>query len=188
MEAKKNRLVLLSVVIVILGAILVAACSRQADTSPVARGASPGPPPSSVPASPVAPSLAVPVAPPISNNPVSPVKTASAAPDNPVRSNSGGSVDFKVTLMDKTQALVFNVAMDTHSVDLDSYDLKTLSVLRDGQKNEFAPVSWDAPPGGHHRSGTLTFDFPESLQQGQAITLIIRDVSGVPERVFEWAL
>lgn len=192
MKTRKSKLALLSAVIALLGAILVAACSRQADTSPAALVPSPGPSGNAA-ASSANPSLALPApasssVPAISDSPGGPAKTVLAVPKNPVRSNSGGSVDFKITLVEISRELVFEVVMDTHSVNLDGFDLKTISVLRDEQKNEFAPVSWNAPLGGHHRSGTLTFAFPESLKQGQAITLVIRDVSGVPERVFEWAL
>ena len=53
--------------------------------------------------------------------------------------------------------MVFAVAMDTHSVDLDGYDLSTLVVLQTGDGRETMPVSWDAPKGGHHRKGKLVF-------------------------------
>ena len=81
--------------------------------------------------------------------------------------------------------------MDTHAVDLDGFDLKQLAVLRvDGR--EIQPAGWDAPKGGHHRSGTLSFPAtgsdgrPLITADTRSIELLIRDVAGVPERVFVW--
>ncbi|MBI2847585.1 MAG: hypothetical protein HYX83_00255 [Chloroflexi bacterium] len=87
-------------------------------------------------------------------------------------------------------SLVFQVSMDTHSVDLDRYDLKKIAVLRDESGNQFQPASWDSVPGGHHRQGTLAFPVPDSLSLNKAkyIEVIIRDVAGVKERVFKWEL
>ncbi|MDP2730612.1 MAG: hypothetical protein Q8O55_09010 [Dehalococcoidales bacterium] len=90
----------------------------------------------------------------------------------------------------QTGSLLFNVDMNTHSVDLDQYDLAALAVLRDGAGNEFHPVSWNAAAGGHHRSGTLTFPIPDSVSQGKTryIEIVIRDVAGIGERVLTWQL
>jgi hypothetical protein len=87
---------------------------------------------------------------------------------------------------------LFRVVMDTHSVDLDGYDLRRLAVLRTDRGAELRPLGWDAPKGGHHRSGTLSF--PSTAPDGSAaigpttrtVQLVIRDVAGVPERRFEW--
>ena len=86
--------------------------------------------------------------------------------------------------------LAFQVVMDTHSVDLDQYDLGKLAVLRDDDGAEYRPASWRSAPGGHHRTGTLSFAAPASLSEGKTgyVELIIRDVSGVAERVLKWTL
>lgn len=107
------------------------------------------------------------------------------------QTSEGGQVTVKATWAGPS-GLVFQVAMDTHAVDLDQYDLATLAVLRAGQGTEVRPSAWDAPKGGHHRQGTLTF--PAQGPDGKAvlsptvkeITLIIRDVGGVPERTLRW--
>ena len=121
--------------------------------------------------------------------------TASAAPDGTATQTSeGGSVTVKVTWRGREAGPVFTVAMDTHSVDLDGLDLTQLAVLRLGSGQEARPVSWDAPNGGHHRQGTLTF--PSTTEDGSrlidtgthTIELVIRDVAGVPERTFRWTL
>ena len=108
-----------------------------------------------------------------------------------VQSNTGGSVTIDVEwIKAEDDSLVFNVAMNTHSVDLDEYDLGKLTVLRDDAGNEYRPVSWDSAPGGHHRMGTLTFLLPDSLSQEKAkyVEIIIRDVAGVGARVLKWEL
>lgn len=78
----------------------------------------------------------------------------------------------------------FNVALNTHSVNLD-YNLTEVAVLRCERGQEYKPVSWEgSPPGGHHRQGVLRFaslDHPSSF-----LELVIQDVAGVSERIFRW--
>lgn len=110
------------------------------------------------------------------------------------RTNEGGQVTIRVTWQGKSAGPVFAVALDTHAVDLDGYDLRHLAVLRTDKGQELQPASWNAPTGGHHRSGMLTF--PATLADGTAvigtntrsIELIIRNVAGIPERTFQWTL
>ncbi len=96
------------------------------------------------------------------------------------------------TWLGSSAGMVFSVAMNTHAVDLDSYDLKQLATLRIDGGREVQPTSWEAPKGGHHRSGTLTFPATDTdgrplIASGtRTIELVIRDVAGVPERVFAW--
>ena len=108
--------------------------------------------------------------------------------------SEGGQVKLTVTWQGATAGPVFTVVMDTHSVDLDGYDLGQLAVVRTDPGREARPIGWDAPGGGHHRSGTLTF--PTTRDDGtpiigptaRTLELLIRDVAGVPERSFQWAL
>lgn len=108
--------------------------------------------------------------------------------------NEVNSVTIEATpqgkLMVGSKELVFNVVMDTHSVDLDVYDLTTLATLRDSQGRQFKAISWQSPKGGHHRSGTLGFKNDQSLLQPDTkyIELLIKDVAKVPERVLRWEL
>ena len=108
-----------------------------------------------------------------------------------VQSDTGGSVTIDVEWITAEDGLlIFDVSMNTHSVDLDEYDLGELAVLRDDTGNEYHPVSWDSAPGGHHRKGTLTFPIPDSLSQEKAkyVEIVIRDVAGIKERVLQWEL
>jgi hypothetical protein len=85
--------------------------------------------------------------------------------------------------------LDFEVILDTHSVDL-SMNLAELATLTDGSGREVQATLWEAPLGGHHVSGTLSFPATttggdELLAGSSQITLIVRDV-GVAERRFVW--
>lgn len=105
--------------------------------------------------------------------------------------SEGGEVTVKATWLADQASPTFAVALDTHSVALDGYDLRTLAVLRaDGR--EVAPSSWEAPAGGHHRSGTLTFPAtaadgsPLITAQTRQIELVLRGIGDVPERILTW--
>jgi len=119
--------------------------------------------------------------------------TSGTAPSGAaIQTNEGGQVTVIVTWHGKRAGPVFSVEMDTHAVDLDGYDLRQLAVLRLDQGQEIASSSWNALAGGHHRTGTL--GFPATHPDGtpvigpktQRIELVIRNVSGVPERIFQW--
>jgi hypothetical protein len=63
----------------------------------------------------------------------------------------------------------------------------TSVVLRDDAGNEYPPVVWDGPgAGGHHRAGTLKF--PALDKSAKSVTLLVRNIAGVPERAFTWTL
>jgi hypothetical protein len=101
------------------------------------------------------------------------------------RRNDAGQVSIDVTpLTLGDDVWEFEVALNTHSVNLD-FDVTKVSALRCDQGREYLPVAWDGSgPGGHHRSGVLKFtalDHPTS-----SVEIVIRDVASVPERVFEW--
>jgi hypothetical protein len=119
---------------------------------------------------------------------------AAALPAGATQTNEGGQVTIAATLQESGAAPIFIVAMNTHAVDLDGYDLKQLAVVRIDGGQDVQPISWEAPKGGHHRSGTLTFpatsaDGTPLITSGtQAIELVIHDIAGVPERSFHWAL
>lgn len=107
------------------------------------------------------------------------------------QSNSEGYVTIDIKWMGTEEnTLTFSVAMNTHSVDLDGYDLGKLAVLRDDTGEEYRPISWESAPGGHHRKGSLTFHLPDSVMRGEAryLELTINDVAGVNERNLRWEL
>ncbi|MBI4674548.1 MAG: hypothetical protein HY741_23125 [Chloroflexi bacterium] len=100
----------------------------------------------------------------------------------------GGSVTVEVVprVLKLGAPLEFEIAMNTHSVDLDA-DMTKSAVLSDDAGNEYTPTAWDGPSGGgHHRSGTLKF--PALKGNTKAVTLFVKNIAGVPERVFKWQL
>lgn len=108
-----------------------------------------------------------------------------------VQSHTGGKVTIDVEWLGLDNGvLTFRVAMNTHSVELDGYDLINLSMLRDDMGNEYYPESWDSRPGGHHRKGILTFPVPDSIGQQHAeyVELVIRDVAGIANRTLMWMM
>ncbi len=109
------------------------------------------------------------------------------------RSDEQGMVMFEVTPLDLKAAadtLDFNVAMNTHSVNL-SMDLATLATLTTDTGVTIQAEKWDATPGGHHVSGKLIFpstkDGKSILEGASKLTLTIVNVDA-PSRVFEWQL
>ena len=80
----------------------------------------------------------------------------------------------------------FEIRMNTHSGDL-RQDLLAVCTLKDSNGREYRPINWNgSPPGGHHRSGVL--EFAELGEGAESITLVIREVANVPERVFNWTV
>ena len=81
---------------------------------------------------------------------------AAGANQELTRTDQQGMVVIEITPLDlgtTADSLEFNVAMNTHSVDL-SMDLASLSTLTTDAGLAIAASKWDAPPGGgHHLSG-----------------------------------
>ena len=119
--------------------------------------------------------------------------TTGSTPSPATQINEAGQVKIAVTWQSVGGSPTFAVAMDTHVGDLDGYDLRELALLR-SDRTEVRPSTWDAPKGGHHRSGTLSF--PATAPDGspligpttRTVEFVIRGVAGVPERVFQWTL
>ena len=155
MFKKKMRLVIITPLVAgLLAALILAGCSSAATTTTKPQGA-----------------------PPVSQ-PGEPSKA-------PVQSSSGGSVTIEARLLGhQNDSLVFEISMETHSVNLDGYDLKQLALLRDDKGGEYSPIEWDSAPGGHHRGGKLVFAHPD--KSPRMFELTIRNVAGVNERVLRW--
>lgn len=87
---------------------------------------------------------------------------------------------------DLTSNLVFNIALTTHAGNLMDFDFVGSTSLKiNGQeagKGTWQLVSADA----HHPEGILRFASP--VEPIKDLTLIIKGLGGVPERVFKWEL
>jgi hypothetical protein len=95
-------------------------------------------------------------------------------------------VDVKPVTLDAGKTAVFEIRLNTHSVNL-NYDMKEISSLQDNEGKIYKAIEWKGSPlGGHHRRGIL--EFPKLQGTPQSVKLIIRGVAGVPERSFEWKI
>lgn len=110
-----------------------------------------------------------------------------ASPALATQSNSAAGVTVKITPRTLTGAIwTFDIAFDTHSQELKD-DLEKAAVLvADGGAPQ-APAKWQgAPPGGHHRSGTLQFKAVSPMPA--AIELLITRQGEPNPRSFKWQL
>jgi hypothetical protein len=103
------------------------------------------------------------------------------------QTNEGGQVTVEATWEGPAAGAVFDVKLDTHSIDLDGLDLSD-SVLTNDQGDSLVEAAWEAPKGGHHREGRLAFggDTATFLTGARWIELTIDGVGAVPERVLRW--
>jgi hypothetical protein len=130
----------------------------------------------------------------ISNQAVpSSVSSESVSSADLTRFDSQGAVTVEVTplnLENPSDEIEFDVALDTHSVDL-SMDLAPLAILTTDNGITVQATLWDAPRGGHHVEGKLIFpatsESASLLEDANKLTLTIINVD-VPSRVFEWEL
>ncbi len=104
-----------------------------------------------------------------------------------------GAVTVSATPYDLEQPGIpwkFDISMETHSVELDM-DLATLSTLTTDTGISILPSLWDAPRGGHHVSGTLSFptsqDGKSVLDGAKQLTLTITGIDNAT-RTFTWDL
>lgn len=104
-----------------------------------------------------------------------------------------GAVAVSITPLNIDQGgatLDFEVALNTHSVDL-SMDLSPLASLTSDTGAAVAATTWNAPRGGHHVSGVLSFpaaaDGVALLEGATRITLTLENVDA-PARTFVWNL
>ncbi len=83
-----------------------------------------------------------------------------------------------------------HLKLDTHSVDLEPYDLTSLSALSDGSDRFMSAAAWVAiKESSHHREGVLVF--PGQSNEGWrskrgVAELRLSRVGGVSERILRW--
>lgn len=111
----------------------------------------------------------------------------SAAAELETKSSSAHSVTVKATpnnIASDAKTWDFAIVLDTHSADLNDDLLKT-AVLLDSAGGRSPPIAWNgAPPGGHHRSGTLQFKALSPMPA--AIELQIAREGEATPRTFRW--
>ncbi len=105
------------------------------------------------------------------------------------QTSDAGQVTVVVDWAGPAAGAVFDVTLDTHSVDLDALDLAD-ATLRNDRGETMTAQPWAAPKGGHHREGSLTFDGNMSAFFAGAkwIELVIAGVGDLPERTLRWEI
>lgn len=100
---------------------------------------------------------------------------------------AGGGVTVTATLLkNQEEATAIELALNTHSVNLDGYRWEAIATLRDdgGRIYPLQAVE-NASGGGHHRQAVLRFGRPSP--EAKTIELIVKGVAGVPARAFRWS-
>jgi len=112
-------------------------------------------------------------------------------PENQTQEDGQGAVTVAITPTNLNRAeetLNFQVVLNTHSVEL-GMDLAQLATLATSTGISVDAQLWDAPLGGHHVEGVLSFpallDGLPIIAGATELTLIIRDIDAA-ERVFRW--
>lgn len=92
-----------------------------------------------------------------------------------------GDVSIELTPSKNDEIIEVNMAVNTHSVDLNKFDLKQIITMEyDGKL--IKPVS--APRlTGHHASGKLIFNAGKNINR---FKIMIKGIPQINERIFEW--
>lgn len=114
--------------------------------------------------------------------------TNSQIDDSLSKIDSQGAVSIKVTPLlyqQTSEELIFEITMNTHSVDLLQYQLDELVQLSFGTtvvtNGEF---EWElTSEDSHHLAGILKWKGPVLDED---ITLVIKDFDSIPTRKFQW--
>lgn len=100
-----------------------------------------------------------------------------------------GAVTYTITpksLSDTNETWDFEIALDTHSEELNQ-DLVALIQLVDDQGIEYQALEWEgAAPGGHHREGILKFS--PITPRPTFIELVIQTADRTEKNRLHWTL
>jgi len=93
-------------------------------------------------------------------------------------------VEVKPVSTQPGKDIVFELSMNTHSVEL-NYDYTKITTLTDDLGNSYKPTKWTGGSSGHHLSGQLIFaPFPGNTKE---LTLTLDGVDNKIES-FSWQL
>ncbi|MDO8505937.1 MAG: hypothetical protein Q7S48_05195 [bacterium] len=110
------------------------------------------------------------------------VSQQSSTPSGATKENIGGEVTVSVTPVIAGDAeLGFDVAINTHSVDMSAFDPKKQILLIGANGKETLPSNVAIEGSGHHQQLQLTFPKVEKPWK-----LVVRGVGGIPAREFSW--
>lgn len=95
--------------------------------------------------------------------------------------NGDGNVTVVATAKESGNELIFNLQLDTHSVNFDDFDPARQIVLASQDGSAQAPKAVSSSGSGHHREFTLSFAKTE-----RPFRLVITDLAGVSARELVW--
>lgn len=109
--------------------------------------------------------------------------------DSIARMDSQGAVAVKATIIpgeSNTDQLVFELVLNTHSVDLLQYDIKKGSKIVIDGKEESQEFTWESSSSdSHHMSGKLTWDGQVAVDFKE-VSLRLEQLDNIPVRTFSW--
>ena len=110
-----------------------------------------------------------------------------SAEDALTKRDRRGPVTVAVTLVAPPPSgspVTVRVVLDTHSVGLDGVAFERAVALRKPDGSDEAPAAVEQSSGtGHHREAVVVF---RALEGSADVQIVVRDVGGIPERVFAW--
>ena len=95
--------------------------------------------------------------------------------------NDGGDVTVMADFVERSGKLVFNVYIDTHTVDLSYFNPRGQVSLEGNDGAMVAPERAESSGSEHHLEFTLYFPKVEG-----SVRLVVRDLAGVPRREIIW--
>lgn len=117
--------------------------------------------------------------------PISPAVTVSGY-ETQINEEANITVTVKPILLAIDQPPSFEITFTTHLGSMD-FAVEKIAVLTDGKRTNYDLPVWEgSPPGGHHRSGTLTFKKP--LANAGPVSLVLQNIAEVPVRKFTWQI
>lgn len=123
-----------------------------------------------------------------------PAPTEKLSESDLMRASAEAGITIEATwmnpLLEPQEALVFRIALDTHSEELLQYDLPALAVVRDRNGQVLAATFVWKPESesDHHRAGILKAQAADQsllAVVADGVVLELKDI-GVPLRRFEW--
>ncbi len=108
------------------------------------------------------------------------------AADQATQQVAGGGVTVTATLLrGQADGTAIQLALNTHSVNLDALNFEEVTTLRDDNGKVYPVEAVEKTSGGgHHRQVVLRF--AKLNPNAKAIELVVKDVAGVKERIFRW--
>lgn len=109
--------------------------------------------------------------------------------DSLTRTDTQGAVAVIATIIPEksnTNQLVFELVLNTHSVDLSKYNISKASKIVFDCREESQEFIWKASSeDSHHMSGILTWDGQVTVDFKE-VSLKLEQIDNIPVRTFSW--